>query len=77
MAAEAEAPVRLLAGVWLSFAATVLILAIWRFSLLRRFSRPTYAKGKANIIEADIDHWGVALTVSLIVTGLALLYLLD
>jgi hypothetical protein len=77
MAAEAEAPIRSLAGVWLSFAAIVLILAIWRFSLLRRFSRPNYANGKANIIKADIDHWGVALTASLIITGFALLYLLD
>jgi hypothetical protein len=77
LAAEAETPVHLLARAWSGLAMVVLILASWRFSPFRQFSRPNYANRRANVITREYDRWGAALTGTLIATGLVLLYLLD
>lgn len=77
MAAEAEAPIHILAAAWLSFAAALLMLAIWRLGLLGKFFRANCRNERAAVLRIECDTWGVVLSGTLIVTGLALLYLLD
>ena len=77
IAAEAEARIHLLAAGWFILASAVLMLAICRFAPLGHILGLKYTIGAPNGVRSECDDWGVTLTASLIVTGLALLYFLD
>lgn len=77
LAAEAELPNKLLLAALFALLVIVLSLVIYRFSLGIQVNRPTECDPYRLECTAGCDRWGIALTASVIIFGVALLYFLD